>query len=136
MTDTGDLAVYFGKISAEDIWKFEAEYLGSSSEHSELVQLYKQFEGDMKLVRFFHCNPVVFSGISFGCTADCLNQADNSFVPMAPEQVFNHMVCSDSRLDSHRFMDIIREEIAQGKNLSSTQKPSMLVSLIVYAKLI
>lgn len=50
MGDPDDLKVYFGKLTAQDILDFEAEYLGSKDEQSELIQLYKQYEGNMKLV--------------------------------------------------------------------------------------
>ncbi|KAI4382049.1 hypothetical protein MLD38_008058 [Melastoma candidum] len=69
-------AVY-KKVTEADIEEFAANYRGSDSEKSDLINLYNECEGNMK-------------------------------------RLFCSMLCSDPKLDSHRFRDIIDEAIASG----------------------
>lgn len=66
------------KIAEADIEKFEANYRGSESERTDLIDLYKKYKGKMK-------------------------------------RLFCSMICSDVKLDSHRFKDILDEAIAAGE---------------------
>uniref|UniRef100_M1AEN6 Heat shock protein DnaJ n=2 Tax=Solanum tuberosum TaxID=4113 RepID=M1AEN6_SOLTU len=66
------------KITEADIDKFEANYRGSESERTDLIDLYKKYKGKMK-------------------------------------RLFCSMICSDVKLDSHRFKDILDEAIAAGE---------------------
>ncbi|KAK4378032.1 hypothetical protein RND71_004328 [Anisodus tanguticus] len=71
------------KITEADIEKFEANYRGSESERTDLIDLYKKYKGKMK-------------------------------------RLFCSMICSDLKLDSHRFKDILDEAIAAGE-INSTK---------------
>ncbi|KAK4346028.1 hypothetical protein RND71_036204 [Anisodus tanguticus] len=71
------------KIAEADIEKFEANYRGSESERTDLIDLYKKYKGKMK-------------------------------------RLFCSMICSDLKLDSHRFKDILDEAIAAGE-INSTK---------------
>ncbi|KAF3664213.1 Chaperone protein dnaJ 6 [Capsicum annuum] len=66
------------KITEADIEKFEANYRGSESERTDLIDLYKKYKGKMT-------------------------------------RLFCSMICSDTKLDSHRFKDILDEAIAAGE---------------------
>ncbi|GMH38681.1 hypothetical protein BSKO_06565 [Bryopsis sp. KO-2023] len=57
VSDRDDLKKYFGKLTVEDVINFEKGYLGSSEEKAELLRLYKQYKGDMKLAfEFMLCS--------------------------------------------------------------------------------
>ncbi|KAL5745789.1 hypothetical protein ACOSP7_026935 [Xanthoceras sorbifolium] len=77
-----NLKEFFGamykKVTEADIEEFEANYRGSDSEKKDLIDLYKEFKGNMK-------------------------------------RLFCSMLCSDPKLDSHRFKDILDETIAAGE---------------------
>ncbi|PON91669.1 DnaJ domain containing protein [Trema orientale] len=73
----------YKKVTEADIEEFEANYRGSDSEKKDLLDLYKQFKGNMN-------------------------------------RLFCSMLCSDPKLDSHRFKDILDEAIAAGE-LKSTK---------------
>ncbi|KAM3339465.1 chaperone protein dnaJ 6 [Capsicum galapagoense] len=66
------------KITEADIEKFEANYRGSESERTDLIDLYKKYKGKMT-------------------------------------RLFCSMICSDTKLDSHRFKDILDEAVAAGE---------------------
>ncbi|XP_058724007.1 chaperone protein dnaJ 6-like [Vicia villosa] len=68
----------YKKVTEADIEEFEANYRGSDSEKSDLINLYKECKGNMS-------------------------------------RLFCSMLCSDPKLDSHRFKDIIDEAIASGE---------------------
>lgn len=68
----------YKKVTEADIEEFEANYRGSDSEKSDLIDLYKKCKGNMN-------------------------------------RLFCSMLCSDPKLDSHRFKDILDEAIAAGE---------------------
>lgn len=68
----------YKKVSEADIEDFEANYRGSDSEKKDLINLYKEFKGNMNML-------------------------------------FCSMLCSDPKLDSHRFKDILDEAITSGE---------------------
>ncbi|XP_004515702.1 chaperone protein dnaJ 6-like [Cicer arietinum] len=68
----------YKKVTEVDIEEFEANYRGSDSEKNDLINLYKEFKGNM-------------------------------------DRLFCSMLCSDPKLDSHRYKDIIDEAIAAGE---------------------
>ncbi|CAL0326656.1 unnamed protein product [Lupinus luteus] len=68
----------YKKITEADIEEFEANYRGSDSEKTDLIDLYKKYKGNMN-------------------------------------RLFCSMLCSDHKLDSHRFKDILDEAIASGE---------------------
>ncbi|KAK7244655.1 hypothetical protein RIF29_39480 [Crotalaria pallida] len=68
----------YKKVTEADIEEFEANYRGSDSEKTDLIDLYKKCKGNMK-------------------------------------RLFCSMLCSDPKLDSHRFKDILDEAIAAGE---------------------
>ncbi|XP_058744398.1 chaperone protein dnaJ 6-like [Vicia villosa] len=68
----------YKKVTEADIEEFEANYRGSDSEKSDLINLYKECKGNMN-------------------------------------RLFCSMLCSDPKLDSHRFKDIIDEAITSGE---------------------
>ncbi|PWA88091.1 J domain-containing protein [Artemisia annua] len=67
----------YKKVTEDDIQEFEANYRGSESEKTDLIDLYKKYKGDMN-------------------------------------RLFCSMLCSDAKLDSHRFKDILDEAISAG----------------------
>ncbi|KAM7519847.1 hypothetical protein LguiB_018809 [Lonicera macranthoides] len=73
----------YKKVTEADIEEFEANYRGSESERTDLIDLYKKCKGNMN-------------------------------------RLFCSMLCSDPKLDSHRFKDILDESIAAGE-LKSTK---------------
>lgn len=81
------------KITEADIEMFEANYRGSESERTDLIDLYKKYKGKMT-------------------------------------RLFCSMICSDTKLDSHRFKDILDEAIAAGeiKSTKSYEKWAKEVS--------
>ncbi|XP_022744672.1 chaperone protein dnaJ 6-like isoform X3 [Durio zibethinus] len=68
----------YKKVTEADIEEFEANYRGSDSEKKDLIDLYKDFKGNMN-------------------------------------KLFCSMLCSDPKLDSHRFKDMLDEAIAAGE---------------------
>ncbi|KAE9585298.1 hypothetical protein Lal_00018297 [Lupinus albus] len=68
----------YKKVTEADIEEFEANYRGSDSEKTDLIDLYKKYKGNMN-------------------------------------RLFCSMLCSDRKLDSHRFKDILDEAIAVGE---------------------
>ncbi|GAB2266972.1 Chaperone protein dnaJ 6 [Dionaea muscipula] len=68
----------YKKVTEADIEEFEANYRGSDSEKTDLIDLYKKFKGNMN-------------------------------------RLFCSMLCSDAKLDSHRFKDILEEAMAAGE---------------------
>lgn len=72
----------YKKVTEADIEEFEANYRGSDSEKSDLIDLYKKYKGNMK-------------------------------------RLFCSMICSDPKLDSHRFKDILDENIDAGELMST-----------------
>ncbi|CAK9157206.1 unnamed protein product [Ilex paraguariensis] len=68
----------YKKVTEADIEEFEANYRGSDSEKSDLIDLYEKYKGNMN-------------------------------------RLFCSMLCSDAKLDSHRFKDILDEAIATGE---------------------
>ncbi|CAK9157203.1 unnamed protein product [Ilex paraguariensis] len=69
--------VIYKKVTEVDIEEFEANYRGSDSEKSDLIDLYEKYKGNMN-------------------------------------RLFCSMLCSDAKLDSHRFKDSLDEAIATG----------------------
>ncbi|CAL0310048.1 unnamed protein product [Lupinus luteus] len=68
----------YKKVTEADIDEFEANYRGSDSEKTDLIDLYKKYKGNMN-------------------------------------RLFCSMLCSDPKLDSHRFKDILDEAIDAGE---------------------
>ncbi|OIV92343.1 hypothetical protein TanjilG_10553 [Lupinus angustifolius] len=68
----------YKKVTEADIEEFEANYRGSDSEKTDLIDLYKKCKGNMN-------------------------------------RLFCSMLCSDPKLDSHRFKDILDEAIDAGE---------------------
>ncbi|KAE9590749.1 hypothetical protein Lal_00023478 [Lupinus albus] len=68
----------YKKVTEADIQEFEANYRGSDSEKTDLIDLYKKCKGNMN-------------------------------------RLFCSMLCSDPKLDSHRFKDILDEAIDAGE---------------------
>ncbi|KAI3772574.1 hypothetical protein L6452_03763 [Arctium lappa] len=83
----------YKKVTEADIEEFEANYRGSESEKTDLIDLYKKYKGHMN-------------------------------------RLFCSMLCSDSKLDSHRFKDILDEAISTGevKSTKAYQKWAKQVS--------
>ncbi|KAI7727459.1 hypothetical protein M8C21_019892, partial [Ambrosia artemisiifolia] len=73
----------YKKVTEADIEEFEANYRGSESEKTDLIDLYKKYKGHMN-------------------------------------RLFCSMLCSDPKLDSHRFKDILDDAISTGE-LKSTK---------------
>ncbi|KAB5551829.1 hypothetical protein DKX38_009140 [Salix brachista] len=69
---------FYKKVTEADIEEFEANYRGSDSEKKDLIDLYKEWQGNMS-------------------------------------RIFCSMLCSDPKLDSHRFKDILDEAISAGE---------------------
>ncbi|CAK7342470.1 unnamed protein product [Dovyalis caffra] len=69
---------FYKKVTEADIEEFEANYRGSDSEKSDLIDLYNECQGNMR-------------------------------------RLFCSMLCSDPKLDSHRFKDILDEAISAGE---------------------
>uniref|UniRef100_A0A6N2K9B8 Protein kinase domain-containing protein n=1 Tax=Salix viminalis TaxID=40686 RepID=A0A6N2K9B8_SALVM len=72
------LRTFYKKVTEADIEEFEANYRGSDSEKRDLIDLYKEWKGNMS-------------------------------------RIFCSMLCSDPKLDSHRFKDILDEAISAGE---------------------
>ncbi|GAV63911.1 DnaJ domain-containing protein [Cephalotus follicularis] len=85
----------YKKVTEADIEEFQANYRGSDSEKKDLIELYKEYKGNMN-------------------------------------RLFCSMLCSDPKLDSHRFKDILDEAIAAGelKETKAYQKWAKKVSEI------
>ncbi|KVI12060.1 chaperone protein dnaJ 6-like [Cynara cardunculus var. scolymus] len=83
----------YKKVTEADIDEFEANYRGSESEKTDLIDLYKKYKGHMN-------------------------------------RLFCSMLCSDPKLDSHRFKDIIDEAISTGevKSMKAYQKWAKQIS--------
>lgn len=83
----------YKKVTEADIEEFEANYRGSESEKTDLIDLYKKYKGHMN-------------------------------------RLFCSMLCSDPKLDSHRFKDILDEAISTGevKSTKAYQKWAKQVS--------
>ncbi|KAI5583912.1 hypothetical protein BDE02_06G048200 [Populus trichocarpa] len=69
---------FYKKVTEADIEEFEANYRGSDSEKKDLIDLYKEWQGNMS-------------------------------------RLFCSMLCSDPKLDSQRFKDILDEAISAGE---------------------
>ncbi|KAF9679687.1 hypothetical protein SADUNF_Sadunf06G0040400 [Salix dunnii] len=84
---------FYKKVTEADIEEFEANYRGSDSEKKDLIDLYKEWQGNMS-------------------------------------RIFCSMLCSDPKLDSHRFKDILDEAISAGevKRTKAYQKWAKLIS--------
>lgn len=84
---------FYKKVSEADIEEFEANYRGSDSEKKDLIDLYKEWQGNMS-------------------------------------RLFCSMLCSDPKLDSHRFKDILDEAISAGdvKRTKAYQKWAKRIS--------
>ncbi|KAI3412208.1 uncharacterized protein J3R85_017577 [Psidium guajava] len=74
-------------VTEADIEEFEANYRGSDSEKNDLIDLYEKFKGNMNSVLLLY---------------------------FFLHRLFCSMLCSDPKLDSHRFKDIIDDAIAAG----------------------
>ena len=91
------------QVTEADIEEFEANYRGSDSEKKDLIDLYKKYKGNMN-----RYNSNVLASFMKPCQFGLLC----SFL----YRLFCSMLCSDPKLDSHRFKDILDEAIAAGKN--------------------
>jgi DnaJ family protein C protein 9 len=91
------------QVTEADIEEFEANYRGSDSEKKDLIDLYKKYKGNMNRYK-----SNVLASFMKPCQFDLLS----SFL----YRLFCSMLCSDPKLDSHRFKDILDEAIAAGKN--------------------
>ena len=85
-----------------DIEEFEANYRGSDSEKKDLINLYKECKGNMR--RY----------LSSSCAFHSILTDEFNVLTALDYRLFCSMLCSDAKLDSHRFKDIIDEAIASG----------------------
>ena len=92
-------------MTEADIDEFEANYRGSDSEKKDLIDMYKKCKGNMK-----RYNCIFVSDVS-------LNNTTSVLIEVSLFRLFCFMICSDPKLDSHRFKDILDERIAAGKIL-------------------
>lgn len=94
------------KVTEADIEEFEANYRGSDSEKKDLIDLYKKCKGNMNKWG------TRFAFLSF------FRRARLILIPPPPfplDRLFCSMLCSDPKLDSHRFKDMLDEAIAAGE---------------------
>ena len=87
----------YNQVTEADIEEFEANYRGSESEEKDLKDLYKRFKGNMNRYRLLYFHD--FFSESY-LTTIC--------------RLFCSMLCSEPKLDSHRFKDILDLAISKG----------------------
>lgn len=94
------MVIHLIQVTEADIEEFEANYRGSDSEKKDLIDLYKKCKGNMNRYAIVYLPAFLQAGF-FDFEIFLL-------------RLFCSMLCSDPKLDSHRFKDILDEAISAG----------------------
>ena len=86
----------------DDIAGYERTYRGSAEEERDLKDYFARFGGDMN-----QCVPQTPAHIAFGVCADAQRLPGGL-------RVFDWLCCSRPDVDSHRFLETLRQAIESG----------------------